>query len=84
MRLYLLLAVYVAMTLLSGCSTLGSGRDVDGNVPLNKALNEVAEGQLLDVWIELFDPGELPDDEDEAMGLSMDIRDAEALSLIHI
>lgn len=78
MRLYLLLAVYVAMTLLSGCSTLGSGRDVDGNVPLNKAVIEVAEGQLLDVWIELFDPGELPDDDEEAMGLSMDIRDAEA------
>lgn len=77
MRLYLLLAVYVAMTLVSGCSTLGS-RDVDGNVPLNRAVIEVAEGQLLDVWIELFDPGELPDDEDEAMGLSMDIRDAEA------
>lgn len=77
MRLYLLLAVYVAMTLVSGCSTMGS-RDVDGNVPLNKAVIEVAEGQLLDVWIELFDPGELPDDEEEAMGLSMDIRDAEA------
>jgi hypothetical protein len=51
---------------------------VDGNVPLNKAVVEVSEGQLLDVWIELFDPGELPDDEEEAMGLSMDIRAAEA------
>jgi len=66
------------MALVSGCSTLGSSRDVDGNVPLNKAVIEVSEGQLLDVWVELFDPGELPDDEDEAMGLSMDIRDAEA------
>ena len=78
MRLHLLFSVYVAVTLVSGCSTLGSSRDVDGNVPLNKAVIEVSEGQLLDVWIELFDPGVLPDDEEEAMGLSMDIRAAEA------
>jgi len=78
MRLHLLFSVYVAVALVSGCSTLGSSRDVDGNVPLNKAVVEVSEGQLLDVWIELFDPGELPDDEEEAMGLSMDIRAAEA------
>ncbi|MDX2456012.1 MAG: hypothetical protein QNL87_00740 [Gammaproteobacteria bacterium] len=78
MRLRLLLLVYLVAALVSGCSTLGTGRDVDGNVPLNKAVVEVPEGQLLDVWIELFDPGELPDDEEEAMGLSMDIREAEA------
>ena len=78
MRLHLLFLVYLAVSLVSGCSTLGSGRDVDGNVPLNKAVVEVSETQLLDVWIELFDPGELPDDEEEAMGLSMDIRKAEA------
>ena len=78
MRLRCLLLVYLATTLVSGCGTLGSGRDVDGEVPLNRAVVEVSEDQLLDVWIELFDPGELPDDEDEAMGLSMDIREAEA------
>jgi len=78
MRLRFLFPVYLVVVLVSGCSTLGSGRDVDGEVPLNKAVAEVPEAQLLDVWIELFDPGELPDDEDEAMGLSMDIRDAEA------
>jgi hypothetical protein len=66
------------MAMLSGCSTLGISRDVDGDVPLNKAVTEVPEAQLLDVWIELFAPGELPEDEDEAMGLSMDIREAEA------
>jgi hypothetical protein len=78
MRLRFLFLGYLTMALVSGCSTLGSGRDVDGNVPLNKAVVEVPEGQLLDVWVELFDPGELPDDEEEAMGLSMDIREAEA------
>jgi hypothetical protein len=77
-RLHLLLFVCLAAWLLSGCSTLGFGRNVDGNVPLNKATSEVPENQLLDVWVELFDPGTLPEDEDDAMGLSMDIRDAEA------
>jgi hypothetical protein len=73
-----LLLVYVIFTLLGGCSALGPTHDVKGPVPLNKAVTEVPENQLLDVWVELFDPGELPEDEDEAMGLSMDIRDAEA------
>jgi hypothetical protein len=77
-RLHLLLFVCLAAWLLSGCSTLGFGRNVDGNVPLNKATSEVPENQLLEVWVELFDPGTLPEDEDDAMGLSMDIRDAEA------
>ena len=37
-----------------------------------------AEDRILDLWVEVFDPGELPEDEDEARGLSMDIRKAEA------
>jgi hypothetical protein len=73
-----LLLLTIAFTLLGGCSALGPTHDVKGPVPLNKAVAEVPENQLLDVWIELFDPGELPEDEDDAMGLSMDIRDAEA------
>jgi len=73
-----LLLLTIVFTLLGGCSALGPTHDVKGPVPLNKAVAEVPENQLLDVWIELFDPGELPEDEDEAMGLSMDIRDAEA------
>jgi hypothetical protein len=74
-RLFLLLLVLLAM---QGCSTLGPTRDVDDVVPLDKTVVELPEDQLLDVWIELFDPGELPQDEDEAAGLSMDIRNAEA------
>ena len=66
------------LALLHGCSTLGPARTVDGKVPLNKAVTELPEDQLLDVWVELFDPGELPEAKDEAMGLSMDIRAAEA------
>jgi hypothetical protein len=73
-----LFPAFIVFTLLSGCSTLGPTHDIKGPVPLNKTLAEIPEEQLLDAWIELFDPGELPEDEDEAMGLSMDIRDAEA------
>ena len=45
---------------------------------MQKATAEIPEQQLLDVWITLFDPGEMPKDEDDAMGLSMEIREAEA------
>ncbi len=67
-----------SLLLLSGCSTVGLRQNVDGVVPLDKAVAEIPDDQLLDVWIELFDPGELPRDPDDALGLSMDIRDAEA------
>lgn len=73
-----LLPLCLLLALLHGCSTLGPGRTVDGKVPLQKAVVEQPEDQLLDVWVELFDPGELPEDADDAMGLSMDIREAEA------
>ncbi len=78
MTLRSLLIIYIVSVLTAGCSSFGPKRDADGRVPLNKPVTEVAEDQLLDAWIELFDPGELPEDEDEALGLSMDIRDAEA------
>jgi hypothetical protein len=77
-RLCRLLPLCLLLALLHGCSTFGPGRTVDGKVPLQKAVVEQPEAQLLDVWVELFDPGELPEDADEAMGLSMDIREAEA------
>jgi len=68
----------LAILLLSGCAATGPHREVNGEVPAQKALAEIPETQLLDVWIELFDPGELPEDKDKASGLSMDIRAAEA------
>ncbi len=73
-----LLPLCLLCVLLHGCGSLGPARTVDGKVPLNKALAEQSEDQLLDVWVELFDPGKLPEDADAAMGLSMDIREAEA------
>ena len=64
--------------ILAGCSTTGLKRNIEGEVPVQKALAQIPEDQLLDVWIELFDAGELPEDEEDVSGLSMDIRNAEA------
>ena len=63
---------------LSGCSTTVKQRNIEDSVALDKSLTEIPEQQLLNVSIEIFDPGELPEDEKEANGLSMDIREAEA------
>jgi hypothetical protein len=78
MRVCKLLPLLLLFALQQGCSTFGPARTVDGKVSLNKAVTELSEEQLLDVWVELFDPGELPEDADEALGLSMEIRAAEA------
>jgi hypothetical protein len=68
----------LAILWLAGCATMAPHREIEGEVSAQKAQAEVPEGQLLDVWIEVFDPGELPEDSDEASGLSVDIREAEA------
>jgi hypothetical protein len=70
--------VMLLLVLSAGCSTLGTHRDVSGHVPVNKSVSEIPESQLLDVWIEVFDPGKLPTDPEDAAGLSLDIREAEA------
>ena len=76
-RRALLLTVLV-LGLLTGCASLGLHQATPGSATVQKATAEIPEAQLLDVWIALFDPGELPKDEDDAMGLSLDIREAEA------
>ena len=47
-------------------------------MPVDKSTTEIPEPRLLNVSIEVFDPGTLPEDEKDANGLSMDIREAEA------
>lgn len=75
-RLVLLMLI---LGLLSACaSTSSSHRKDSPPVVLTKINEELPEAQLLDVWIELFEPGELPVDEKEALGLSEEIREAEA------
>ena len=72
------IVLFVILTLLAGCATTGQINVEEQEVALQKANQELPEDQLLDVWIELFDPGELPKEADVARGLSMEIRQAEA------
>ncbi len=72
------ISLFSLLGLLAGCATSGSQRTVKQDEVLQKVSQELAEDQLLDVWIELFDPGVLPKDKEDARGLSLDIREAEA------
>jgi hypothetical protein len=75
-RLILLLPI---LGLLSACaSTTSNHRKDSPQVDLQKISQELPDEQLLDVWIELFDPGELPEKKKDVLGLSMEIREAEA------
>ena len=76
-RLWLLLTI-LSLLLLSACSSTGPRRNIEGPVPVDNSLTEIPENQLLNVSIEIFDPGVLPKDPKKANGLSMDIRKAEA------
>lgn len=74
-----LLALLFLGAFLSGCA-MYQKREIDKEpVNLNRAQAELPESQLLDVRIQTFDPGKLPEDEEDARGLSEDIRQAEAL-----
>jgi hypothetical protein len=75
MKSFYYFLLILVLALLSGCSTLGTQRDVSGPVPLNRSVSEIPENQLLDVWVEVFDPGELPANAGDASGLSLDIQD---------
>ncbi len=67
-----------ALILLAGCTTYPSRGTPPPTEPLDKAALELSEDQLLDVSIERFEPGSLPEDEERARGLSPEIRDAES------
>ena len=74
-----LLMLITVLSMLSACaSTVSSQRNGDPPVILSKVSEELPEAQLMDVWIELFDSGELPTKEKDALGLSKEIREAEA------
>lgn len=68
----------IAMIMLSGCNTLLTATDTRADEVLHKSAKEVPEAELLDVWVEVFSPGSLPEDKEEAAGLSLEIREAEA------
>ncbi len=71
---YFLLALLLG---LSGCAQVPGPQVPDHVAPMMVA-RELPEEQLLNVSIKVFDPGKLPEDPDEAAGLSPEIRAAEA------
>ena len=78
MKQIFLMAMILSLLVMSACGTTVSRRNVEGWVPVDETEREIPENQLLNVSIEVFDPGALPEDEKDANGLSMDIRNAEA------
>lgn len=76
--------ILVSLTILflllqTACTTTAGGRrNVEGPLAVDIATTEIPENRLLNVSIEIFEPGSLPKDEKQANGLSMDIRKAEA------
>ena len=64
--------------LLAGCSGLEQRGDIARPVSLETAAEEPPETQLLDVWIEVFDEGPAPTGEQQAQGITPEIRKAEA------
>lgn len=66
------------LLLLSACSSLQPRPDRQQPVALSIAATELPETQLLDVWIEVFEPGPIAEDEAQARGISLEIREAES------
>ena len=63
---------------LSGCQTLGKRQETQGQVTIEHPEEGLAEERLLDVWIELFEPGPELTKEDLARGVTPGIRKAES------
>jgi len=70
-------AAMLVLVCTNGCATIGLSRGVADDEAIVNAKTEIPDDRLLNVSIELFDPGRLSDKE-LAAGLSMDIRKAES------
>jgi hypothetical protein len=75
---FLFFAQLVLLVLLSSCGPSVPGRQVQEQVAPLMAQRELAENELLNVSIMVFDPGKLPAGEEQRQGLSPEIREAEA------
>ena len=69
--------LFLTLVILAGCATV-TGKQVDDQVAPLMAPQEFGDHELLNVSINVFDPGELPKDIDERAGLTQEIREAEA------
>ncbi len=71
-----LLAAIIVLTL-SGCATI-PGKQVNEQVAPLTPDRELSDAELLNISIQVFDPGQLPEEPDKKDGLSAEIREAEA------
>ncbi len=71
-------ALLMTALLLTACAGTHHTANIEQDVAPVTAAREIQDDQLLDVAIKVFDPGTLPEDADERMGLSEEIRMAEA------
>ena len=69
--------LFFALAILAGCATV-PGKQVDDQIAPLMASQEFGDHELLNVSINVFNPGELPEDIDDRAGLSSEIREAEA------
>ena len=74
--------IVLILIIVSGCATMpnpyGYDKDASGNIKPIMTQQEINSAELLDVSIKLFDPGVLPEDEDDRKGLSKQIRESES------
>ncbi len=73
----LLMLALLSLTIFSGCATVPGKQVGDQVAPLTPD-QELADAALLNVSVQVFDPGQLPEDPDKRRGLSPEIREAES------
>ena len=71
------LLIIAAAVLLNGCASVPGRQVADQVAPLTPE-RELSDAELLNVSIQVFDPGQLPEDPDKRKGLSPEIREAES------
>ena len=72
------LGVLLLALLLAGCGTTGYRKGGEQSVIIEQAGGDLPETALLDVWIELFEPGPIPNDAKGSYGITLETRKAEA------
>ncbi len=72
-----LMLVILTLLVISGCATVPGNQVGDQVAPLTPE-RELNDSALLNVSIQVFDPGQLPEDPDKRKGLSAEIREAES------
>lgn len=70
--------VLLLALLLAGCGTTGYRKGTEQSVIIEQAGGDLPEAALLDVWIELFEPGPIPNDAKGSYGITLETRKAEA------